>query len=174
MWATGNNTFGQLGNNKIDEWSLKKLFKGAFQTEFDNNTTWLDTLDNDKYIAFKNSLTTDNDENTFIQIKTSGYKKVVAGTLTSFIFNDHDSLYMTGLKSEWDWLNFLNVYSDDEADSFDYYYAEYNNNANDVGAVSAYSLVAHDIKDVKPEIEYSDDPMSDFDFIAVSEVSMRI
>jgi len=173
VWATGNNTFGQLGNNKIDEWSLKKLFKGGFQTEFENNTTWLSTLDNDTYIAFKNSLTTNNDENTFIQIKTSGYKKVVAGTLTSFIFNDHDSLYMTGLKSEWDWLNFLNVYSDEDDDSFDYYYAEYNNNANDVGAVSAYSLMAHDIKDVKPEIEYSDDPISDFDFIANSEVLLN-
>lgn len=169
VWATGNNTFGQLGNNKIDEWSLKKLFTGPFQADYNSSLTWLSTLDNEKYVAFKNSLTTDNDENTFIQIKTSGYKKVVAGTLTSFIFNEHDSLYMTGLKSEWDWLNFLNVYSDKEADSYYYYYADYNNNANDVGAVSAYSLVAHDIKDVKPEMEYSDNPISDFDFISTTE-----
>ena len=85
--------------------------------------------------------------------------------MTSFVIKQNDALYVSGLKSEWDWLNLfwrnfgimmllIQLASSNGAIV----------NGLDISSVSSFNLVGYDFRDVKVEIEYSDDPKHDFDF----------
>ena len=127
LWATGNNSFGQLGDNSF--------------TNFD---VWANIVNSSDH-THDNFIKHDNDLNQFTKVIDSNCVRPVAGTLSSFVFKNDGSAYVCGwTRMSYD---FTQVYE------HEYWDPRY----SDVRPISSFTLFGQDFVDIKCEIEHSED-----------------